>query len=188
MHIGQIEENVQTVAANISRDTFIYDLLVAYGLPKASITRLQQGGYNQSKSVGEILWKKKLYFRAVYDEDLHGFIDTQRKDTNLLKHSPRFFVVTDFTTLLAYDSKTDDTLDVALPDLPRHFDFFLPWAGMEKAQAKLENPADVKAAEKMAKLYDHIRQDNPDRYEDTSSLHELNVFLSRLLFCYFSED
>jgi|SRR5712664_461109 len=121
MHIGQIEENVQTVAANISRDTFIYDLLVAYGLPKASITRLQQGGYNLSKSVGEILWKKKLYFRAVYDEDLHGFIDTRRKDTNLLKHSPRFFVVTDFTTLLAYDSKTDDTLDVALPDLPRHF-------------------------------------------------------------------
>jgi hypothetical protein len=188
MNIGQIEENVQTVAANVSRDTFIYDLLVAYGLPKASITRLQQGSYNLLKSDGEILWKKKLYFRAVYEEDLHGFIDTRRKDAKLLKHSPRFFVVTDFTTLLAYDSKTDDTLDVALSDLPRHFDFFLPWAGMEKAQARLENPADIKAAEKMAKLYDHIRQDNPDRFNDAASLHELNVFLSRLLFCYFAED
>jgi hypothetical protein len=69
MNIGQIEENVQTVAAGLSRDTFIYDLLSAYGLPKASITRLQQGSYNLSKTPGEILWKKKLYFRPVFDED-----------------------------------------------------------------------------------------------------------------------
>jgi hypothetical protein len=188
MNIGQIEENVQTLARNLSRDTFIYELLAAYGLPKASITRLQQGSYNLAKTDGEILWKKKLYFRTVFDEDLHGFIDTCRKDAALLKHAPRFFIVTDFETLLAYDSKTDDTLDIPLSDLPRHFDFFLPWAGMEKAQAKLENPADVKAAEKMAKLYDLIRQDNPARYNDAASLHELNVFLSRLLFCYFAED
>ncbi len=188
MNIGQVEENIQTLARNLSRDTFIYELLTAYGLPKASITRLQQGSYNLSKVNGEIIWKKKLYFRAIFDQDLHGFIDTRRRDEALLKHAPRFFIVTDFMTLLAYDSKTDDTLDIPLSDLPRHFDFFLPWAGMEKAQAKLENPADVKAAEKMAKLYDHIRQDNPDRFNDTESLHELNVFLSRLLFCYFAED
>jgi N-6 DNA Methylase len=188
MNIGQIEENVQTIAANLSRDSFIYDLLTAYGLPKASITRLQQGSYNLSKTPGEILWKKKLYFRPVFDEDLHGFIDTRRKDANLLKHAPRFFIVTDFLTLLAYDTKTGDTLDVPLSEIDRHADFFLPWAGMEKAQAKLENPADVKAAEKMAKLYDHIRHDNPDRFNDEEALHELNVFLSRLLFCYFAED
>jgi hypothetical protein len=188
MDIGQIEDNVRAAVRELSRDTFIYELLAAYGLPKASITRLQKGTYNLSKTNGEIVWKKKLYFRAVFDEDLHGFIDTCRRDNNLLKHAPRFFVVTDFKTLLAYDSKTGDTLDILLSDLPRHFDFFLPWAGMEKAQAKLENPADIKAAEKMAKLYDLIRQDNFDRYNDSASLHELNVFLSRLLFCYFAED
>jgi N-6 DNA Methylase len=188
MNIGQIEQNVHDLAANLSRDTFVYDLLSAYGLAKASITRLQHGTYNLSKTEGEILWKKKLYFRAVFDEDLHGFIDTRRKQEIILKHAPRFLVVTDFETLLAYDSKTDDTLDIALTELPRHYDFFLPWAGMEKAQAKLENPADVKAAVKMAQLYDLIRNDNPDRYTDAASLHELNVFLSRLLFCYFAED
>jgi len=57
---------------------------------------------------------------------------------------------------------------------------------MEKALFKVENPADVKAAEKMAKLYDEIKRHNPTTtaYE----VHSLNVFLSRLLFCFFAED
>lgn len=41
-----------------------------------------------------------------------------------------------------------------LADLPKYFDFFLPWAGMEKTQFQSENPADVKAAERMGRLYD----------------------------------
>lgn len=41
-----------------------------------------------------------------------------------------------------------------LADLPKYFDFFLPWAGMEKTQFQSENPADVKTAERMGRLYD----------------------------------
>lgn len=57
---------------------------------------------------------------------------------------------------------------------------------MEKAQHQDENPADVKAAEKMAKLFDLIKKDNPD--DSPEFVHGLNVFLSRLLFCFFAED
>ncbi|MGB4056831.1 MAG: type IIL restriction-modification enzyme MmeI [Alphaproteobacteria bacterium] len=196
MNIGKIEENVQSLIKNLSKEEFVYDLLLAYDLPKASITRLKTGAYNLSKNKGgslfeggrEILWKKKLLFKEVFDKDLHAFIDNLRRDEDSMKHSPRFMIVTDYKTLLAYDTKIKDTLDVELKDLPKHFDFFLPWAGMEKAQSKLENPADVKAAEKMAKLYDLIRQDNPDDFKDREALHRLNIFLSRLLFCYFAED
>ena len=39
-------------------------------------------------------------------------------------------------------------LEFPLKDLPRHYDFFLPWAGLEKTVITLENPADVRAAEK----------------------------------------
>ncbi|MBT4288088.1 MAG: class I SAM-dependent DNA methyltransferase, partial [Deltaproteobacteria bacterium] len=55
-----------------------------------------------------------------------------------------------------------------------------------KAQHANENPADVKAAEKMAKLFDVIKKDNPDDSQEFN--HGLNVFLSRLLFCFFAED
>lgn len=186
MNIAAIETNVQQLIQNLNHDSFIYDLLLAYGQPKASITRLQQGGLNLSKIAGEILWKKKLYYKSVPTEDIHALAQQLKKAEHLIKNEPRFIVLTDFVTLFAIDCKTSDTLDVLILDLPKHFDFFLPWAGMEKAQYQTENPADVKAAEKMARLYDEIKKDNP--IHTPAEAHNLNVFLSRLLFCFFAED
>jgi hypothetical protein len=183
MNIAQVEQNLQNLIVNFNKDTFIFDLLLAYGLPKASITRLQSGNLNLSKIQGEVSWKKKVLFKPVYNEDLHIAITNCKEQT---KQEQRFIIVTDFTTLLAVDTKTADTLDIELTALPKHFDFFLPWAGMEKATHQNENPADVKAAEKMAKLFDEIKKDNPDNSPEF--IHGLNVFLSRLLFCFFAED
>jgi hypothetical protein len=177
MNIAQIEINLQKLIKSFSRDTFIYDLLSAYELPKASITRLKKGNLNLSKEHGEISWKKKLFFKEEFKNDLHLSIS---KISSELKHNQRFVIVTDYQTLLAIDTKTDDKLDIALTDLPKHYDFFLPWAGMEKAQHQNENPADIKAAVKMARLFDEIKKDNPDNSPEF--IHGLNVFLSRLLF------
>ncbi|MEL1247391.1 class I SAM-dependent DNA methyltransferase [Flavobacterium helocola] len=183
MNIAQIENNLQNLIKNFSKDTFIFDLLLAYGLPKASITRLQNGNLNLSKVQGEVSWKKKVLFKPIENEDLHVAITKCKEEA---KQEQRFIIVTDYKTLLAVDTKTSDTLDIELEVLPNHFDFFLPWAGMEKATHKNENPADVKAAEKMAKLFDEIKKDNPDNSDEF--IHGLNVFLSRLLFCFFAED
>jgi hypothetical protein len=183
MNIAQIEINLQNLIKTLSKETFIYELLLAYGLPKASITRLQKGNLNLSKVDGEISWKKKLFFQEEYKDDLHLTISELIKS---IKHQQRFVIVTDYNLFLAADTKTGEKLDIELQELPKHFDFFLPWAGMEKAQHRNENPADVKAAERMAKLFDEIKKDNVAASEDDS--HALNVFLSRLLFCYFAED
>lgn len=186
MNIAQIETNLQKLVKSIKKNSFIYDLLIAYGQPKASITRLQKGGLNLSKVEGEILWKKKLFFKSVKGRDIHTLIDEIKKEPAATKHDPRFIILTDFETLLAVDRKTTDTLDIPIEQIAKHFDFFLPWAGMEKAQHQNENPADVKAAEKMAKLYDELKKDNPVKTQE--QVHNLNVFLSRLLFCFFAED
>mgnify|MGYP002634256499 CR=1 FL=1 len=183
MNITQIEDSLKTIVKSLNKVSFIYEFLLAYGLPKASITRLKKGNLNLSKVDGEILWKKKLLFKEIYNEDLH--ISVTELASNI-KQNQRFVIVTDYKTLLAIDTKTTDKLEVELKDLPKHYDFFLPWAGMEKHQHQDENPADVKAAERLAKLFDEIKKDNPDDSED--AIHSLNVFLSRLLFCYFAED
>ncbi|EKT3964664.1 class I SAM-dependent DNA methyltransferase [Flavobacterium psychrophilum] len=183
MNIAQIESNLQNLISNYTNETFIYEFLLAYGLPKASITRLQKGNLNLSKVEGEISWKKKVFFKPVFNQDLHLAISEIK---SILKQEQRFVIVTDFKILLAIDTKTNDSLDIDFTALPKHFDFFLPWAGMEKASHKKETEADVKAAEKMAKLFDEIKKDNPDNSPEF--IHGLNVFLSRLLFCYFAED
>lgn len=134
---------------------------------------MRKGNLNLSKVDGDISWKKKLYFREEQQEDLHLTIT---EISNNLKRDERFVIVTNYTTLLSIDTKTDDRLVIDLKDLPKHYDFFLPWAGMEKAQHASENPADVKAAERMAQLFDRIKVDNPD--ESPEFLHGLNVFLT----------
>ena len=183
MNIVQIEKNLQKLMKSYQKETFIYDLLLAYGLPKASITRLQKGNLNLSKVKGELSWKKKVFFKEEFEKDLHVTLLDLAEET---KHDQRFVIVTDYNLLLAIDTKTKDKLDVDFKDLAKNYDFFLPWAGMEKTQHQNENPADVKAAERMAKLFDEIKKDNPKKDQDFN--HGLNVFLSRLLFCFFAED
>jgi hypothetical protein len=186
MNIAKIEENLQELILDISPDTFIFDLLIAYGTPNSTIKRLKDGGLNLSKTKNEVLWKKKLFFRVTESTNLEDAFQEVAKDDKPQKHEPRFVILTDYTNLCAIDTKTAETINIAITDLPKHFDFFLPWAGMEKAQAIYENPADVKAAERMAKLYDEIKKDNITATKE--EVHNLNVFLSRLLFCFFAED
>ena len=186
MTIAQVEDNLQELIENFSKDTFIFDLLFAYGFPKASIKRLESGDLNQLGTKGELTIRKQLFFKIESADKLHFSIEQLSQDPKVLKNHPRFIVVTDYEKLLAIDTKTKDTLDINFLELSKCYDFFLPWIGMEKAQYKSENPADVKAAEKMAKLYDAIVQDNEIKTKE--DIHALNIFLTRLLFCFFAED
>ncbi len=183
MNITQIENNLKLLLNTLDKETFIYNLLESYYLPKATISRLHKGSLNLSKVPGEVSWKKKLFFKEELKKDLHLTISSLKDE---LKHNQRFLIVTDYETLLAIDTLTQDQLDIPITDLPKFYDFFLPWAGMEKATHAAENPADVKAAEKMAKLFDEIKKDNPNTSAEFN--HNLNIFFSRLLFCYFAED
>jgi len=200
MNIAQIEGNIQELSqrlasGGIESHNFIYKLLLAYGHRKQSVTRLRSGERNMaSKSNdpnhGEVIWKRHLYYKHVDGIALYEEIDRIRKEKFVISNKIRFVIVTNFDQLLAVDTKTSDTLDISLADLPKQFDFFLPWAGMEKAVYQGENPADVKAAEKMAKLFDLIKGDNFDESnkDNAEALHGVNVFLTRLLFCFFAED
>jgi hypothetical protein len=189
MNIAQVEEKVKALAGGIKQAEFLYDLLECYGKPKASITRLKmagKGSYNLSKNADEVLWKKQVYYKATNSDKLLTIIDEMKHADVVAKHQPRFIIAINTTHLLAIDTKTEDTLDIPLAELNKKFDFFLPWAGLEKTQAQGENPADVKAAEKMAKLFDLLRDNNPAN--TAQEIHWQNVFLSRILFCYFAED
>ncbi|MDN7453297.1 class I SAM-dependent DNA methyltransferase [Burkholderia cenocepacia] len=189
MNIAQVEEKVKALAGGVKQADFLYDLLECYGKPKASITRLKmvgKGSYNLSKNADEVLWKKQVYYKTTNSDKLLTIIDGMKHADVVAKHQPRFIIAINTTHLLAIDTKTEDTLDIPLAELNKKFDFFLPWAGLEKTQAQGENPADVKAAEKMAKLFDLLRDSNPAT--TAQEIHWQNVFLSRILFCYFAED
>ena len=89
MNLVQIEENIQNLIKSFNQETFIFDLILAYGLPKSSVSRLRKGNLNLSKVEGEISWKKKLFFKEEFEEDLHLKI-LNIKD-NIVSNSKNFF-------------------------------------------------------------------------------------------------
>jgi hypothetical protein len=184
----EIERNVSRIFENFSKDEFVFDLLMAYGISKTSVTRLKKGDFNLSKTEGEILYKKKVFFKEEKADKLLVTIELLSKEEQIHKHSPRFIILTDYETLVARDLKLKRNLDISLQELPKYFDFFLPLAGSEVYNTKNDNKADRDAAYKMAELYDNLITANPNIYNSKESIHSLNIFLSRLLFCFFAED
>ncbi|MGI9527836.1 MAG: DNA methyltransferase, partial [Weeksellaceae bacterium] len=188
MKSTEIKHNVQNLIDNFSKDEFVFDLLVAYGISKTSVTRLKKGDYNLSKLDGELLYKKKIFFKVEASDKLLSSIEEFAKEERIVKHQPRFAILTDFKQLVAKDLKLGKNLDIKLKELPNYFDFFLPLAGSEVYNASNNNEADRNASYKMASLYDLLIDENPTIYNSKESIHNLNIFLSRLLFCFFAED
>lgn len=183
-----ILKKLTEIVDNFNIENFIYDFLLAYGISKSVVSRLKKGDQNRSTRQNEVLYSKKIIFRTENSDNLFNAIDDIHKDTLVQKHNPRFAVMTDCVQLVAKDLKLGKTLDIPLKELPKYFDFFLPLAGSEIYHSANDNEADRNAAYKMATLYDKLIEANPDIYQSKERIHHLNVFLSRLLFCFFAED
>lgn len=174
---------------------FIFDLLLAYGRSQGNVTRLSSMAASSLNVAAdpntEVAQKKVLYFKELpesSEEALLAAVEELSSSTIVIRYNTRFVIVTDYRTLLAKDTKTGDTLTTAITDIADHFTFFLPWAGMEKAQFTAEAHADIKAAERMAKLFDELIKLNPEANQTQLGRHALNIFFTRLLFCFFAED
>jgi hypothetical protein len=185
---ARIIESLEQACSNLNPDEFIFSFLDAYGFPKSTITRLRKGGDSRNIAKGnDIGLKKKLYFRAVAENvDLDADAESLKTSEVVARNDIRFVIVTDFKRLVAFDLKAEERLETTLDELDKQYAFFLPLAGFEKAVMYSEHPADVKASEKMGQLFDLIRERNELSKPD--DIHALNVFLTRLLFCFYAED
>ena len=189
MLLERIEENLKKIENNLDKDNFIYQFLEAYEQPKSSIKRLKDGDYNLSKKPHEVIWKKKIHFyQTKGNEDVHDIIDDLSKGELLIKYKIRFLICTDLKDFLSIDIKNKKTLDIKISELSKNTSFFLPLLGREEYIPEKENEADVKAAYKMGKLYDIIIKNNNDILEGSKERHGLNIFFTRILFCFFAED
>lgn len=188
MNIAEIESELQDhVDRPFDAETFVFRFLEIYDAPKATITKLKQGSGNHANETGDILWKNKLFFRAAKKGQAAKTVDTMLSDPLVKKHRPRFAFSTDGEDVYCCDLKTDQAIDVSYKKLNDHFLFFLPLANIERYEVPAENPADIKATGRVAKLYDAILEANGDWIERDYT-HDLNQFMTRLLFCLFSED
>lgn len=178
LNITEIEDGVKKIISNKKNDDFITQFLVLYDIPKMSITRAK----SKFESGEPFIIKNKLHYEETKG-DVVIAIDAIAQSIKEQKSKPRYILVNDNSDIAAIDTKTHETLNIPIEELPANADFFLAWNGIEKADYQAENPADRKAAERFAKLYDVVAKDNPDANE-----HAFNLFLIRVLFLLFAED
>lgn len=189
LNLKAVEERVAPLGRRESYDReFIFDLLLAYGKPQGNVTRLRNGSLSVADDkTTEVAQKNVVYFKETTGDPL-AVIDELKSSPTVVRYRTRFVIVTDYIELLAVDTKTGENLMIPIRDIDQHFTFFLPWAGMEKAQYVAEAHADVKAAERMGKLFDELLGANPGLLDEPHGRHALNIFFTRLLFCFFAED
>ncbi|GAA2537213.1 class I SAM-dependent DNA methyltransferase [Microbacterium mitrae] len=189
LSLKSVEERVAPLAGRDTYDReFVFDLLLAYGKPQGNVTRLRNGSLNVAVDpTTEVAQKNVVYFKETAGDPLE--VAEELKTTPaVVRFSTRFMIVTDYVDVVAHDTKTNETIGFPIREIDQHFTFFLPWAGMEKAQYAAESHADVKAAERMGKLFDELLHANPGIFDDAQGRHSLNIFFTRLLFCFFAED
>lgn len=188
MNIAEIESSLrELVEGPFDAKEFAYRFLEIYDAPKATVAKLRSAANDDLLSRGETLWKKKLFFRAADEGGVAVAIEAMTKVQFSKKDVPRFLLATDGVEAIARDTKTDRTVDLPFGRLNDAFDFFLPLAGVERYEDVQESQADIKAAGKLARLYDAILEANPN-WANENRAHELNLFLTRVLFCFFAES
>lgn len=162
-----------------------FTILKAFGKSDVDIRR-----YKEAKGVltsyDGLLIKGLFGFQAVATPAMTMALENMKSDAQLLKAAPKIIAVSDGNSILAYDMRERESYENPLTRLYCDFAFFYPLCGVERFVSIGESPADVKAAEKLAKLHDELRAYND--FSSKSELHDLNIFIARLLFCFFAED
>lgn len=189
--LSDVQRNISEIANRQAyTPDIIYELLAAYGRSKSAITQLREGHLNKAENDGAVLQKDIVYFRTFpRGTQLESQVQELFEDPLTERYNPRYLIATDLNDLAAKDTLKGTTLAIKLADIDNELDFFYAWTGDEVVDPRHEADVDRRAADKMNELYIEIEKENLDQFASNPSFrHELNVFFTRLLFCFFAED
>ncbi len=192
----QIEEALEQLAQDVAAGMcplhdFPFRLMEAYDASRNEVAKLRMK-HPAGLVATDILWPKKMLFRSAEAGGVQDAIEALKasligKKGTAAKNAPRFLISTDGDEFVAIDTKTGETPGFdRVADLPVNYDYLLPMFGVERYKPAPETTADVRAARHMAKFHDAIIDADPEFKIDR--IHDLNLFMTRILFCMFAED
>jgi hypothetical protein len=188
LYIADIEEAVSKIAAEpFNAETFPYDFIAAYDAPPATVTRIRNGTQNATDIDGAVLWRQKLHLHVCALGEVEPSVQRLAASRATERQKVQFLLATDGVEVAVRDLRADDANFFPFEEFGNHFGFFLPLAGYSRYKAAEENPVDVKAANRLSRLYDALIAENPEWAGDDKR-HAMNTFMTRLIFCMFAED
>ncbi|WP_170787796.1 DNA methyltransferase [Ruegeria lacuscaerulensis] len=187
MNAVEIEQAISELADHpYDAKEFPYAFLECFDNSAARSKKLRKGTSNKSDMDG-VLQSGSIHIKTCDHGQVPETITSlkESKATQTKRNKVRFVLATDGVQIEAEDLVSGDVITCTYEDLPNHFVFFWPLAGLSKTKQLSESEFDVRATLRLNKLYVTLRSDNPDW--GTRS-HDMNHFMARLIFCFFAED
>ncbi|HLP28668.1 MAG TPA: DNA methyltransferase [Candidatus Didemnitutus sp.] len=174
------------VSEDAEAKTFWHEFFAVFGVDRKRVASFEKQVTKTGKNQGfiDLFWpgvclvEHKSAGRDL-DKALAQAVDyfSGLKDHEL----PRYVIVSDFQRIRLHDLVDDTNVEIRLEELPQRIELFGFISGYVPRKFRDEDPVNVKAAELMGRLHDAIKATG---YEG----HQLEVFLTRLLFCLFGDD
>lgn len=188
MNPTEIYDALSKIAeVSFDAEEFPFSFAEATDASQAAISKLRNGSTNKSDLPGGVLFGKRFHYAPAPTGKSDTTLEQLRASKKTKSSKPAILLATDGEMIAAEHTPSGETLHCAFKELGDQFGFFLPAAGKERYRAVEENPVDVKATGKLAKLYDALIRANPDWGTDARR-HEMNQLMMRLIFCMFAED
>lgn len=188
MNAVEIESAISDLALEpFDAAEFAFTFLAAFGNKDTALKRLRAGNNNASDVPGGVLLRSNIHIAACAVGCVGETLQALRASPATTKAKAKFILATDGQTLEAEELITGETITCDYPDLPNHFGFLLPLAGISTIKEIKENPIDVRATSRLNKLYVELLNENPD-WAQAERRADMNHFMARLVFCFFAED
>ncbi|MEU2419345.1 DNA methyltransferase [Brachybacterium paraconglomeratum] len=173
--------------------SFVRDLLRVFGITRSGAAlyekRAQRASTGGQGYIDALISGTALIEMKSTGADL-AKAEAQALDymESLTEHErPDFVITSDFKRFrlldLAADSPETELLEFPLEELPAHVEDLMFLAGYRRAKfgSTEQETASIKAAQLMAKLYEHLETTGYDE-------HQASIFLIRTLFCLYADD
>lgn len=188
MNAVEIESAISDLALEpFDAAEFAFTFLAAFGNKDTALKRLRAGNNNASDVPGGVLLRSNIHIATCEPGNVGDTLKALRASPATTKAKAKFILATDGQTLEAEELITGETIACDYPDLPNHFGFLLPLAGISTIKEIKENPIDVRATSRLNKLYVELLNENPD-WAKAERRADMNHFMARLVFCFFAED
>ncbi|MEQ8289935.1 MAG: lactate dehydrogenase [Gammaproteobacteria bacterium] len=188
MNAIEIEQAITELAEqNFDAENFSYLFLEAFGNKQTTINRLKSGTTNSSNIEGGILQRNNIHIAVCQEGTVTETLMKLKRSPATNKAKAKFILATDGKTFEAEDLNSGETVACDYKDLPNHFGFFLPLAGISTVKQIRDNAFDIRATSRLNKLYIELLKHNPD-WGTSDRRHDMNHFMARLIFCFFAED
>ncbi|WP_312814878.1 class I SAM-dependent DNA methyltransferase [Brevundimonas sp.] len=188
MNPTEIYDALSEIAAKpFNASEFPFEFALATDAAQAAVAKLRAGTTNKSDLPSGVLFNKKFHYAPALGGMVAITLDQLKASKKNASAKPAILLTTDGETIAALHPASGESLHCKFAELGDHFGFFLPAAGKERYKAVEENPVDIKATGKLARLYDALIKANPD-WATAERRHEMNQLMMRIIFCLFSED